>query len=159
MVLAVTVPASAYKPEPKQHLNNPSLAFSQPQPAKALAETPQPVAEPTATGKFKPTAPRQSAPSGNIEEIVRAAARKYGANEEQLVRVAKCESGLNPNSVNTHYNENGNPSGLFQHISGYWPARAAKYGFAGASVFDPTANAGVTAQMFRDGLQGLWACK
>lgn len=141
------------------HLNNPSLVFSQPQPVKALAEAPQPVAEPTATGKLKPTPAPASASSGDIENIVRSAARKYGVNEDYFVQIAKCESRLNPNSVNTHYNENGNPSGLFQHISGYWPARAAKYGHSGASVFDPVANAEVTAQMFRDGLQHLWECK
>ncbi len=105
--------------------------------------------------------PPQAAASsgGDIELIVRQAARKYGIDEEHFVRVAKCESGLNPNSVNHSYYENGNPSGLYQHVSGYWPARAAKYGWSGASVFDPRANAEVTAQMFAAGQQGLWACK
>ena len=73
--------------------------------------------------------------------------------------IAKCESNFNANAVNLNYYENGHPSGLFQHLSGYWPARAAKYGHAGASVFDATANAEVTAQMFRDGLSYLWECK
>lgn len=66
---------------------------------------------------------------------------------------------MNPNAVNYGYNENGYPSGLFQHLSGYWPARAAKYGYSGASVFDPTANANVTAAMFAEGHQKLWECK
>jgi len=73
--------------------------------------------------------------------------------------MARCESTLNPNAVNTSYYDNGNPSGLFQHISGYFPARATRYGFDGASVFDPVANASVTAQMLNDGLGYLWACK
>lgn len=98
-------------------------------------------------------------PSGDVETIVRQAARKYGVDENYLVKIARCESGLNPNSVNRNYYENGNPSGLFQHISGYWPARAAKYGWSGASVFHAQAQAEVTAQMFRDGLQHLWECK
>lgn len=104
----------------------------------------------------------QSAPTqatgGNIEQIVREAARRYGVDENYFVKIARCESGLNPSAINYGYNENGYPSGLFQHLGGYWPARAAKYGYAGASVFDATANANVTAQMFRDGLQGLWEC-
>lgn len=95
---------------------------------------------------------------GNIEAIVREAARKYGINEEHFVKIARCESTMDPNAVNYGYNENGHPSGLFQHISGYWPARAAKYGYAGASVFDAVANANVTAGMFRDGSKGLWEC-
>lgn len=75
--------------------------------------------------------------------------------------IARCESNFNANAVNYNYSENGRdyPSGIFQHLGNYWAARAAKYGHEGASVFDPVANAEVTAQMFRDGLSGLWACK
>jgi hypothetical protein len=92
---------------------------------------------------------------------VRAAARKYGINEDYFVKIAVCESTLNPNAINYNYSENGKdfPAGLFQHLQNYWPARAAKYGHAGASVFDAKANAEVTAQMFRDGASSLWACK
>jgi hypothetical protein len=105
-----------------------------------------------------PQTARKQAVGGDIEQIVRQAARKYGLDEDNFVRIAMCESTMNPNSVNYNYNENGNPAGLFQHITGYWSARAAKYGYAGASVFDATANANVTAGMWRDGLQYLWEC-
>lgn len=97
------------------------------------------------------------ASTGNTEQIVRAAASKYGVDPDYMVRIARCESGLNANSVNYNYYENGNPSGLFQHISGYYPARAQKYGYS-TDVFDAYSNANVTAAMFRDGLQGLWEC-
>jgi soluble lytic murein transglycosylase-like protein len=97
--------------------------------------------------------------TGNVEQIVRAAARRYGLDENYFVKIAMCESTMNPGAVNYGYSENGNPSGLFQHLSGYWPARAARYGFAGASVFDTTANAHVTAGMWADGLSYLWECK
>ena len=95
---------------------------------------------------------------GEVEHVVRQAARKYGIDENHFVSIAMCESTMNPNAVNRSYYENGHPSGLFQHLSGYWPARAAKYGYAGASVFDPVANANVTAGMWRDGARGLWEC-
>ena len=95
----------------------------------------------------------------SVEGIVRQAARRYGIDETYFVKIAMCESTMNPNAVNYDYYENGHPSGLFQHISGYWPVRAAKYGYAGASVFDAEANANVTAAMFRDGSQGLWECQ
>lgn len=107
----------------------------------------------------------------SVEQIVRNAARKYGVDENYLVRIATCETTMNPSSVNYGYWEDSNgtpmgsvgqkyyPSGLIQHITRYWPARAAKYGWAGASVFNAQANAEVTAQMFRDGMSGLWACK
>lgn len=102
----------------------------------------------------------QEASSGDsIEGIVRQAARAHGIDENYFVRIAVCESSLNPAAVNKNYYENGNPSGLFQHISGYWPARAEKYGYAGASVFDAVANANVTAAMFAEGHTNLWECK
>lgn len=96
--------------------------------------------------------------SGNIQQIIVDAANRYGVDPNRALRIAKCESGFNPNAVNYGYNENGNPSGLYQHISGYWAGRAAKYGYAGASVFDPAANANVTMAMWRDGQAGLWEC-
>ena len=106
----------------------------------------------------KPVETPANPPAGNIEAIVRAAAIKYGVDPNYLVRIGKCESGLNPRSVNYNYSENGNPSGLFQHLSGYYPARAKKYGYS-TDVFDAYSNANVTAAMFKDGLQGLWECK
>lgn len=97
----------------------------------------------------------------NVEQIVRDAARKHGISEDYLVRIAKCESSLNPNAVNYGYSENSRdyPSGLFQHLTNYWAARAVKYGYGGASVFDPIANANVTAAMMADGASNLWECK
>ncbi len=123
---------------------------------KAKEEIPEPVQEEVAIEA--PIA--QPASSGNsVEEIVRQAARNHGIDENYFVRIAVCESTLNPAAVNKNYYENGNPSGLFQHISGYWPARAEKYGYAGASVFDAVANANVTAAMFAEGHTNLWQCK
>lgn len=113
-----------------------------------------------ATDYKKPAPKPQPKPvaQGNVEQIIRQAARKYGVDENYLVHIARCESGLNPNAVNHNYYENGKPSGLFQHISGYYPARAAKYGYS-TNVFDAYSNANVTAAMFRDGLSHLWECK
>lgn len=102
--------------------------------------------------------------SNNIETIIRQAARKYGIDENHFVHIATCESRLKPDVVNYNYYETHDgiryyPAGLFQHLSYYWPDRAAKYGYAGQSVTDPIANANVTAGMFRDGLSSLWECK
>lgn len=72
--------------------------------------------------------------------------------------MAMCESTLDANNVNYGYYENGNPSGLFQHLSGYYPARALKYGYS-TDVFDPYSNANVTAAMIADGQANQWECK
>jgi hypothetical protein len=95
---------------------------------------------------------------GTIELIVRNAARKYNLDEEHFVSIAKCESNLNAKAVNYNYNENGFPSGVFQHLSGYYPARAKQYGYS-PDVFDAYSNANTTAAMFKDGQSNLWECK
>lgn len=95
---------------------------------------------------------------GSVESIVRSAAIKNGLDPDWFVRLAMCESTMNPSAVNYNYYDNGHPSGLFQHISGYWPARAAAHGYAGRSVFDAEANANVTAAMWRSGSH-LWECQ
>jgi hypothetical protein len=94
----------------------------------------------------------------NIEQIVRDAASKYGLDGERLVELGVCESNLNSQSVNYNYYENGYPSGTFQHLSGYYPARALKYGYS-TDVFDPYSNVNVTAAMIADGLAYLWQCQ
>lgn len=100
-------------------------------------------------------------PHGDIEQIIRQAAVKYGQNPDYMVKIAMCESSMNPNAINRNYSEDGvsYPAGLFQHLQNYWDGRAAKYGYGGSSVFDPVANANVTAAMFRDGASNLWECK
>lgn len=95
----------------------------------------------------------------DVQQSITKWAKHYGVDPNHLLRIAKCESRLNPKAVNRNYYENGNPSGLFQHLSGYWPARAAQYGRKGASVFDADAQAQVTAAMFAAGQSNLWECK
>lgn len=90
---------------------------------------------------------------------MRQAARTHGIDEDHFVAVARCESGLRADVVNYDYYENGYPSGIFQHLSGYFPKRAAEHGYTGASVFDPAANANVTASMFAAGQSYLWECQ
>lgn len=46
--------------------------------------------------------------------------------------------------------------GLFQHSSTYWVSRATRAGYPGASVFDPLANARVTAFMVAEDIELNW---
>ncbi|MDP9337088.1 MAG: G5 domain-containing protein, partial [Actinomycetota bacterium] len=96
-------------------------------------------------------------PSGaaEIEAIIRDAATAQGANADQLVRVAYCESRFNPGA----YNASSGASGLFQFMPATWAANSIRAGFGGASVWDPVASANVAAYMFRLGQSGQWVCK
>lgn len=111
-----------------------------------------PVAQVVHVGiKPKPAPP---APA-EIAAIIRAAAAKYGADPEQLLRVAYCESRYDPLA----YNGILGASGLFQIIPGTWSANSVRAGWGGASVWDPVANASVAAWMFAHSQAGQWACK
>lgn len=77
-----------------------------------------------------------------------------GLDPNAGVRVATCESGLNPGASN-----GGRFLGLFQQAAQYWAGRAAQYGMAGRSAFDGYANAYVSARMVRDGGWGPWECR
>ena len=101
--------------------------------------------------KYKPAPP----PPDEIAAIIRAAAAKYGVDPETLLRVAYCESRYDPLA----YNSILGASGLFQIIPGTWAANSVAAGYAGASVWDPVANANVAAWMFSTGKSGQWACK
>lgn len=76
-----------------------------------------------------------------------------GIDANRVARIAKCESGFNPQADSGYY------KGLFQHDPNYWPARAAKYGQAGASIFDPEAQIIVSTAMMAEGGWSHWGCK
>ncbi len=149
-------------------------ASKETKPSEALKQQTKPKTVKHDTKKQKPVKQAQKQPvvvpksvpkpvdipsSSSVASIITAAANRHGIDPARALRIAQCESGLNPQSVNYNYNENGYPSGLFQHLSGYWPARAAQHGYAGASVFDAEANANVTMAMWASGSAGLWECQ
>ncbi|MNX50144.1 Transglycosylase-like domain protein [compost metagenome] len=78
---------------------------------------------------------------------------QHGLDANKVARIAKCESTFNPNATNGIY------QGLFQHHSGYWPARATKYGAPGASIFDAAAQVKVTTAMMAEVGYGPWECQ
>jgi hypothetical protein len=92
---------------------------------------------------------------GDMEAIIRDAAARHGADATQLLRVAYCESRYNPSA----YNRSSGASGLFQFIATTWAANSVRAGYAGASVFDPVANANTAAWMFARQQAGQWSCK
>jgi surface rod structure-forming protein G/transglycosylase-like protein with SLT domain/uncharacterized protein DUF348 len=108
-----------------------------------------PVAEVRRVGTKPAPAP------GDIESIIRTAAATWGADPNQLLRVAWCESRYNSYAVNAR----SGAAGLFQFMPATWAANSVRAGYAGASVFDPVASANVAAYMFAHGQAGQWSCK
>jgi Transglycosylase SLT domain len=86
-----------------------------------------------------------------ILDSIAKAARKYGQSKGAMVRVARCESGLDPCAVN----RSGPYYGLFQFLKSTW--RATPY--SDRDIFDPEAQALAAGWMWEQGRKDEWACK
>ncbi len=103
----------------------------------------------------EPTEPPVDGSDGYTEEeiiqIIYAAADQYGQPREDMLRVARCESVLDPNAVNA----SSNASGLFQFLPSTWETTP----YADQDIFDPVANAQAAAWMWSEGRRGEWVCQ
>ena len=116
-------------------------------PAPAPARTPAPAPAPAPAPP-----PPPSAGGGSIQQIILDAFAPLGAGAQQwALRVAKCESGYNPNAVN----RGSGASGLFQFMPSTW--RSMPQG--GQSVFNPVANAQAAAVLYQRSGPNQWSCK
>lgn len=105
-------------------------------------ESPAPNAE--AKGKQEKYSRRE------IVRYIYQAADRYGQSREDMLRVAQCESNLDPYAVN--------PSGsygLFQFIRSTW--KSTPYGRE--DIFDPRANANAAGWMWAQGRKSEWVCQ
>jgi uncharacterized protein YraI len=85
-----------------------------------------------------------------IVRYITQAANEYNQSPEDMLRVAQCESNLDPYAVN--------PSGsygLFQFIRSTW--KSTPYGKE--DVFDPQANSRAAAWMWSQGRKSEWVCQ
>ena len=115
----------------------------------ASAVVVSPVAEVRRVGTKPAPAP------SDIAAVIGSAAAAWGADPDQLLRVAWCESRYNPYAVNA----GSGAAGLFQFMPATWAANSVRAGYGGASVFDAVANANTAAYMFRNGQAAQWSCK
>jgi hypothetical protein len=93
-----------------------------------------------------------SAPAGSIQQIILDAFAPLGAGAQQwALRVAKCESGYNPNAVNRY----SGASGLFQFMPSTWASLPQR----NQSVFNPVANAQAAAVLYQRSGPNQWSCK
>ena len=86
-----------------------------------------------------------------ILEFIDKAAKKYGQSKSAMVRVARCESALDPCAVN----RKGPYYGLFQFLKSTW--KTTPYG--DHDIFDPKAQALAAGWMWKQGRKKEWACQ
>lgn len=102
-----------------------------------------------------------SASSGDIQQIIVDAANRYGVSSARLLAIARCESSFSTTVVNYNYvaPDGTSPTGLFQYIGSTWRSFSSRAGYGGASIYDATAQANVTAWAFANGYSSHWECK
>ena len=86
-----------------------------------------------------------------IIQIIYAAADEYNQPRADMLRVAQCESTLNPRAVNA----SSGASGLFQFMPGTWAITP----FANEDIFDPVMSAKATGWMWQNGMRNHWVCQ
>lgn len=112
--------------------------------SSAPAQAPAPAAPAPAAGDAGGSA------ESDIIAIINAAADRYGQPRADMLRVARCESLLDPNAVNP-----AGSYGLFQFIPSTW----ASTPYATYDIFDPWASANAAAWMWSQGRRGEWTCQ
>ena len=85
-----------------------------------------------------------------IIRIIHRAADRYNQNGDAMVRVARCESNLDPYAVSPDRRYHG----LFQFLRSTF--RGTPYG--NEDIYDPKANALAAAWMWKEGRRNEWVC-
>lgn len=91
------------------------------------------------------------------EMQVRALVREYFQEEDvnRAIRVAWCQSRFNPTSSDP----TSGGTGLFHHLTEFWPERAAAAGFSDAAPTDPEANVAAAAYaVYEEGGWSVFPC-
>jgi soluble lytic murein transglycosylase-like protein len=112
------------------------------------------VADQPAPAEGAPSQER-AAPSPILATLIQDAASRRGLDGERLLRIARCESELNPQAVNAHDGS----LGVFQFQPSTWREAAPKVGYDGVSPFDPAANVEVAAYLMARGEYWRWTCR
>jgi len=106
-------------------------------------------AEPVTGGTYGPGGASYS--QDQIVDIIYEAADNYGQSRDDMLRVARCESGLNPSAVGG----GGTYHGLFQFV----PSTFAGTPYGEYDIYDPWANANAAGWMWSEGKKSDWVCQ
>ena len=123
------------------------LRAPDPTPTPTPAPTPAPT-HPALRPAVATPVPLPPPSAGTIEAIIYAAATKYGVSYAWMLKIARCESSLNPRA----YNPAGPYIGLFQFL----PSTFRAHG--GTDIYDPVQQANITADMLAHGQARAWGC-
>jgi hypothetical protein len=86
-----------------------------------------------------------------IIEIIQEAAASYGQPADDMLRVARCESGLNPSAVD--------PAGLYYGLFQFVPGTFSGTPYGQYDIFDAWANANAAGWMWSEGRRNEWVCQ
>ena len=139
--------ASLTTPAPRSFSEVGTLTFTTPTPSPTAAPSPSPTAKPAAIRVIL-----ASVPASPVADTIREFARQYRLDPEKLVRIAFCESGLNPAA------DSGTYAGIFQFHSSTWASNRRAMGLdPDPALRYDTREAARTAafKMSRDGY-GAW---
>lgn len=150
---AATVVADAVEPRPPEGHGPVALLV----PTVALTPPPTPSPRPAPVARAEPAArvvpPVSAAERAAVAAIIEAAAREFGQDAALLLKVANCESRLNPRAVGK-----AGEIGVFQFLPRTWAKNGARLGYSPADIWDARAQARVTAEMFGRAQQWQWTC-
>jgi hypothetical protein len=105
--------------------------------------------EPITGGEYGPGGSGYS--EDQIVDIIYEAADNYGQSRDDMLRVARCESGLDPHAVGG----GGSYYGLYQFV----PTTFAGTPYGDYDIYDAWANANAASWMWSEGHKGEWSCQ
>jgi hypothetical protein len=109
----------------------------------------EPVAEPVSGGTYGPGGSGYS--EQQVIDIIYEAADSHGQSRDAMLRVARCESGLNPSAVGG----GGTYHGLFQFV----PSTFSGTPYGEYDIYDPWANANAAGWIWAEGKKSSWVCQ
>ena len=125
----------------------------QPHMLRARAPIPPPPPPPPAPPKPKPTTRSVVIAAihydpNSVAGIIVAAALRWGVSGDWMLKIARCESGLNPRA----YNPRGPYYGVFQFLMSTFLHNG------GVNIWDPADQANTAAKMLAHGQARQWSC-
>lgn len=101
-----------------------------------------------------PAAPSPADAEPDVLALIRDAARRWGLDEQLMLRIARCESELNPKAAGP-----AGQLGLFQFSPATWRWASVAAGLADASPLDTRANVEAAAWLLATDGPHHWGCR